>query len=187
MFLCLFLSLHLLLGSLCVSFPVLDCQVSDWGQWSECNTSCGAGIMTRSRKVIQPAQNGGKHCPTLLQKRGCQGFRCHGHRHDKKILRGKFLQRIWKKMIFKKYLMLNAKPASDRWEWPYCAAAVLTLRPKVSWLSGGHRSAEKFLCRHFKPQTFSSSLFSEKRTFGLYKNCKTLILQLATDVAFGLI
>ncbi|XP_075156397.1 somatomedin B and thrombospondin type 1 domain containing protein vexed [Haematobia irritans] len=79
------------LGDCCNDFKdhcgVLDCQVTDWGQWSECNASCGAGIMTRSRKVLQPAQNGGKHCPTLLQKRACQGFRCHGHRHDKKILR----------------------------------------------------------------------------------------------------
>uniref|UniRef100_A0A1I8PIW5 SMB domain-containing protein n=1 Tax=Stomoxys calcitrans TaxID=35570 RepID=A0A1I8PIW5_STOCA len=82
------------LGDCCNDFKdhcgVLDCQVSDWGQWSECNASCGAGITTRGRKVLQPAQNGGKHCPTLLQKRACQGFRCHGHRHDKKILRGKF-------------------------------------------------------------------------------------------------
>ncbi|XP_073835199.1 somatomedin B and thrombospondin type 1 domain containing protein vexed [Musca autumnalis] len=79
------------LGDCCTDFKdhcgVLDCQVGDWGQWSECNASCGAGVMTRSRKVLQPAQNGGKHCPTLLQKRGCQGFRCHGHHHDKKILR----------------------------------------------------------------------------------------------------
>uniref|UniRef100_A0A1A9WAI9 Spondin-like TSP1 domain-containing protein n=1 Tax=Glossina brevipalpis TaxID=37001 RepID=A0A1A9WAI9_9MUSC len=65
---------------------VLDCQVSDWGQWSECNASCGTGIMTRTRKILQSPQNGGKHCPTLMQKRGCQGYRCHGH-HDKKILR----------------------------------------------------------------------------------------------------
>ncbi|KAI9589940.1 hypothetical protein GQX74_008108 [Glossina fuscipes] len=66
---------------------ILDCQVSDWGQWSECNASCGTGIMTRTRKILQSPQNGGKHCPTLMQKRGCQGYRCHGH-HDKKILRG---------------------------------------------------------------------------------------------------
>uniref|UniRef100_A0A1B0BWZ3 Spondin-like TSP1 domain-containing protein n=1 Tax=Glossina palpalis gambiensis TaxID=67801 RepID=A0A1B0BWZ3_9MUSC len=67
-------------------FNLLDCQVSDWGQWSECNASCGTGIMTRTRKILQSPQNGGKHCPTLMQKRGCQGYRCHGH-HDKKILR----------------------------------------------------------------------------------------------------
>uniref|UniRef100_A0A1A9VWM1 Uncharacterized protein n=1 Tax=Glossina austeni TaxID=7395 RepID=A0A1A9VWM1_GLOAU len=42
--------------------------------------------MTRTRKILQSPQNGGKHCPTLMQKRGCQGYRCHGH-HDKKILR----------------------------------------------------------------------------------------------------
>lgn len=72
-----------------VFFLVLDCQVSDWGQWSVCSTACGSGTMTRTRQVSQPAQNGGKHCPVLIQKRGCQGFRCHGH-HDKKILRGKY-------------------------------------------------------------------------------------------------
>ncbi|XP_065365658.1 thrombospondin type-1 domain-containing protein 7A [Calliphora vicina] len=65
---------------------ILDCQVSDWGQWSDCSLACGSGIMTRTRQVLQPAQNGGKHCPVLIQKRGCQGFHCHGH-HDKKILR----------------------------------------------------------------------------------------------------
>ncbi|XP_037931395.1 uncharacterized protein LOC119666184, partial [Teleopsis dalmanni] len=41
--------------------------------------------MSRIRKVILPAQNGGKHCPSLVQKRGCQVFNCYGH-HDKKTL-----------------------------------------------------------------------------------------------------
>ncbi|XP_068159671.1 hybrid signal transduction histidine kinase A isoform X1 [Drosophila tropicalis] len=68
------------------NFLLLDCQVSDWGAWSECDKSCGTGMMTRTRQILQAAQNGGKHCPSLLQKRGCQGYRCHGHR-DKKILR----------------------------------------------------------------------------------------------------
>ncbi|KAH8420216.1 hypothetical protein KR009_007514 [Drosophila setifemur] len=78
------------LGDCCVDFKdhcgVLDCQVGEWGEWGECDKSCGTGMMTRTREVLQAAQNGGKHCPTLLQKRGCQGYRCHGH-HDKKILR----------------------------------------------------------------------------------------------------
>ncbi|XP_052850303.1 cyclin-dependent kinase 11B isoform X1 [Drosophila gunungcola] len=65
---------------------VLDCQVGDFGAWSECDKSCGTGMMTRNRQILQAAQNGGKHCPTLQQKRSCQGYRCHGH-HDKKILR----------------------------------------------------------------------------------------------------
>ncbi|XP_017036217.1 uncharacterized protein vex [Drosophila kikkawai] len=78
------------LGDCCDDFKdhcgVLDCQVGDWGPWSECDKSCGTGMMTRNRQILQAAQNGGKHCPTLQQKRGCQGYRCHGHR-DKKILR----------------------------------------------------------------------------------------------------
>ncbi|XP_055846482.1 somatomedin-B and thrombospondin type-1 domain-containing protein [Episyrphus balteatus] len=78
------------LGDCCEDFKnhcgVLDCQVSEWSQWSECDKSCGIGMMTRSRSVLQPSQNGGKHCPSLVQKRGCQGLRCHGH-HDRKVLR----------------------------------------------------------------------------------------------------
>ncbi|KAH8284422.1 hypothetical protein KR018_005976 [Drosophila ironensis] len=78
------------LGDCCEDFKdhcgVLDCQVGDWGAWGECDKSCGTGMMTRTRQILQAAQNGGKHCPTLAQKRGCQGYRCHGHR-DKKILR----------------------------------------------------------------------------------------------------
>ncbi|XP_055909621.1 somatomedin-B and thrombospondin type-1 domain-containing protein isoform X2 [Eupeodes corollae] len=78
------------LGDCCEDFKnhcgVLDCQVSEWGQWSECDKSCGIGMMTRSRSILQASQNGGKHCPSLVQKRGCQGLRCHGH-HDRKVLR----------------------------------------------------------------------------------------------------
>ncbi|XP_026848685.1 uncharacterized protein LOC6600734 [Drosophila persimilis] len=78
------------LGDCCEDFKdhcgVLDCRAGDWSAWSECDKSCGNGMMTRRRQILQVAQNGGKHCPTLLQTRACQGFRCHGHR-EKKILR----------------------------------------------------------------------------------------------------
>lgn len=65
---------------------VFDCQVSDWQPWSECSSACGTGIMTRNRTVVNGPQNGGKHCPSLVQKRGCQGFSCHHHR-DRSLLR----------------------------------------------------------------------------------------------------
>lgn len=67
---------------------MLDCQVSDWSQWSECDAACGAGVMSRSRQIVQSSQNGGKHCPTLTQKRDCQGYHCHP-RNNKKIMHGK--------------------------------------------------------------------------------------------------
>ncbi|XP_067635375.1 uncharacterized protein vex isoform X2 [Eurosta solidaginis] len=64
---------------------VVDCQVGDWTPWSECDKSCGMGVTSRTRKMMQAPQNGGKHCPSLTQKRNCQGFRCHGEQ-NKRIL-----------------------------------------------------------------------------------------------------
>lgn len=59
--------------------PVVDCQVTSWGPWSTCDTDCGPGSMSRTRSVkIQP-QNGGRHCPSLEQRRGCQVSTCHHH------------------------------------------------------------------------------------------------------------
>lgn len=71
---------------ICFTISVLDCQVSEWGPWGDCDVTCGTGIMARNRTVLQMAQNGGKHCPSLAQKRGCQGYKCHHHR-DRRILK----------------------------------------------------------------------------------------------------
>lgn len=78
------------LGDCCDDFKahcgVIDCIVSEWGPWSECDTACGTGMMSRTRIIEHKPQNGGKHCPSLVQKRGCQGLKCHNH-HDRKVLR----------------------------------------------------------------------------------------------------
>lgn len=68
-------------------FLVIDCTVSEWGVWSECDVPCGTGMMSRTRTILNAPENGGKHCPSLVQKRGCQGFKCHGQR-DRRVLRG---------------------------------------------------------------------------------------------------
>lgn len=60
-------------------FSVIDCVVTPWGPWSECDADCGTGMTTRHRKIQTQPQNGGKHCPSLIQKRGCQGSRCPHH------------------------------------------------------------------------------------------------------------
>lgn len=57
-------------------FPVIDCVMSEWESWSECDTECGSGMMTRKRQVMKTPVNGGKHCPSLVQKRACMGTRC---------------------------------------------------------------------------------------------------------------
>ncbi|RWS23867.1 uncharacterized protein B4U80_07591 [Leptotrombidium deliense] len=68
------------LGDCCDDYTlacgVTDCQLSEWGPWSECDVECGLGTMSRQRKVIRPAQNGGKECDELVQKRGCHGHKC---------------------------------------------------------------------------------------------------------------
>lgn len=70
------------------SIAVIDCTVSEWGIWSECDVACGTGIMTRTRTILKEPENGGKHCPSLVQKRGCQGTKCHDQR-DLRISRGR--------------------------------------------------------------------------------------------------
>ncbi|XP_047141687.1 somatomedin-B and thrombospondin type-1 domain-containing protein [Hydra vulgaris] len=49
----------------------IDCEVSEWGDWGNCSSSCGSGVMNRRRKITQMPSNGGKTCPILLQTRGC--------------------------------------------------------------------------------------------------------------------
>ncbi|KPI99079.1 RPE-spondin [Papilio xuthus] len=64
------------LGDCCPDFRetcgVTDCVISEWGPWSECDTGCGSGSMQRSRRVLQAAARGGRHCPDLIQRRACQ-------------------------------------------------------------------------------------------------------------------
>jgi len=50
--------------------------MSEWDPWSECDTECGSGMMTRNRQVLKAPVNGGKHCPSMVQKRACMGTRC---------------------------------------------------------------------------------------------------------------
>ncbi|XP_067015657.2 somatomedin-B and thrombospondin type-1 domain-containing protein [Anabrus simplex] len=68
------------LGDCCPDFKdacgVVDCLVTPWGPWSHCDVDCGTGRMMRSRTVQRQPENGGKHCPSLVQKRGCQVSPC---------------------------------------------------------------------------------------------------------------
>ncbi|EDS41335.1 conserved hypothetical protein [Culex quinquefasciatus] len=52
---------------------MIDCIVSEWSPWSKCDSTCGPGMASRNRTIRQRPQNGGKHCPSLVQKRACPG------------------------------------------------------------------------------------------------------------------
>ena len=40
----------------------VDCLWSEFSAWEKCSLTCGTGITKRRRKVLQPAQNGGREC-----------------------------------------------------------------------------------------------------------------------------
>ncbi|KAJ6216497.1 hypothetical protein RDWZM_007654 [Blomia tropicalis] len=77
------------LGDCCPDYKdtcgVIDCRVSEWDQWSDCDVSCGVGSMSRSRTILSQPQNGGKECPDLHQKRACHGQRCEVQDNDKMV------------------------------------------------------------------------------------------------------
>ena len=50
------------------------CLLSSWSEWSECHESFGPGsvtVQTRTRTILQEAQNGGR-CPDLREYRDCK-------------------------------------------------------------------------------------------------------------------
>jgi len=47
----------------------VDCVLSEWSEWSECDSECGQ--QSRTRTVITPASNGGNACGDLIEYRTC--------------------------------------------------------------------------------------------------------------------
>ncbi|BFZ22563.1 hypothetical protein BsWGS_25602 [Bradybaena similaris] len=47
-----------------VPCPV-DCQTTLWSPWSECSSSCGAGLQQRERRVMVLPEHGGRKCPSM--------------------------------------------------------------------------------------------------------------------------
>jgi len=74
-------------GDCCSDFKeycgVIDCQVSDWSDWSKCDVACGIGTSTRTREVLRPESNGGRQCPSLEESRSCRATRCSTRQLDK--------------------------------------------------------------------------------------------------------
>lgn len=64
-----------LMSCSCVS-PAIDCELSEWSQWSECNKSCGKGHMIRTRVIQMEPQFGGAPCPETIQRKKCRVRKC---------------------------------------------------------------------------------------------------------------
>ncbi|KAM6926972.1 spondin-1-like [Lycodopsis pacificus] len=54
----------------------VDCMVSEWSEWSECNKSCGKGHTIRTRMVKLEPQFGGSACPETIQRKKCKIRKC---------------------------------------------------------------------------------------------------------------
>ncbi|CAK0804700.1 unnamed protein product [Prorocentrum cordatum] len=56
---------------------VVDCVVSDWTAWDECDATCGGGQQARQRAVVQAQSHGGARCAVHLgEMRGCNSDPC---------------------------------------------------------------------------------------------------------------
>lgn len=48
-----------------------DCEIGDFGNWTECSSKCGPGTQVRTRPLLQGAVGGGS-CPKLLESQACE-------------------------------------------------------------------------------------------------------------------
>jgi len=55
----------------------VDCMITEWSEWSECTATCGQAAKSRQRMVKAQPENGGKKCPTRLEKtKKCKVPKC---------------------------------------------------------------------------------------------------------------
>ena len=78
---------------------IVDCKWSVFNDWSECSKSCGWGVKTSERKIIEASSHGGKDCVGKAKRtEKCNNQPCAGIRKlisNKKIfIRDKIVRPI---------------------------------------------------------------------------------------------
>ncbi|KFG57279.1 sushi domain (scr repeat) domain protein [Toxoplasma gondii RUB] len=53
-----------------------NCVVSEWGEWSDCSTTCGEGQSRRQREILKHPDTNGQNCPETEQARVCMKDSC---------------------------------------------------------------------------------------------------------------
>ncbi|CAD7937821.1 unnamed protein product [Amoebophrya sp. A25] len=53
-----------------------DCKMSKWTKWSDCTQQCGSGVRSRTRNVLEDAENGGRPCGAVVEEEMCNTHAC---------------------------------------------------------------------------------------------------------------
>ena len=54
----------------------LDCQTTDWSDWSACTAACDGGGQQKAREVVRVQRSGGVKCPPTQESRECNKHAC---------------------------------------------------------------------------------------------------------------
>jgi len=54
----------------------IDCRMSSWGAWSKCSKTCGSGVATRLRQIVDKSTFGGHRCPAWMETNKCNTHAC---------------------------------------------------------------------------------------------------------------
>ena len=49
----------------------INCELSEWGPWSNCKSSCGNGMIERKRTKKRDPNKNGKKCENLFEQECC--------------------------------------------------------------------------------------------------------------------
>jgi len=54
----------------------VDCVLSDWSPWSDCDKPCGVGSSVRKKRIVVEPQNGGEPCKNMSESKVCNTKPC---------------------------------------------------------------------------------------------------------------
>ncbi|CAJ0917010.1 unnamed protein product [Ranitomeya imitator] len=125
----------------------INCELTEWSNWSECNKSCGKGHMIRTRMITLEPQFGGGLCPETVQRKKCRVRKCQKNNPEKRRL----------KDAREKRRSERTNEDADGEQYPVCK-----LKPWTAWTEctkycgGGIQERFMTVKKRFKSSQFTS-------------------------------
>lgn len=126
----------------------INCELTEWSHWSECNKSCGKGHMIRTRMITLEPQFGGGVCPETVQRKKCRIRKCQKNSGGEK-------RRL--KDAREKRRSERTNEEADSEQYPVCKMKPWTAWTECSKYCGGGIQ-ERFMTvkKRFKSSQFTS-------------------------------